>query len=383
MTTSSSGDSTPRPSGEHLRRALSDVASDPSAPPSTVTATSVIAAARSTVERPDELAARRARRTRVLAVLVAASLAGLAAVVIPLALRSTTSTTASTTASNAGSVSAGSDSAGSAGEAFPAPASAAAAGAAGLATSSAAAGGPALDPSRVADQAGRSADVREPSSAAGTDGAGTDAAGALVPSEMAAEAGPAAEDPGQAGQSATAALCWLALPEPVVAAVVAALPPGQFGAPGPLTLACPPTAVAGAELPGVRPGTGLVIRISTAAPAACLSAAADGTWSGAATGSCVARPDGTFVAPSDANPQTVYGYDGTVEVAVGSVDSVGSVGSVGSGPPGAGATGAGPAGISPTGGGTAQGGVDAGVETTGLTASELVAVVQATLRSLR
>ena len=231
---------------------LADLADDPEAPPSAVTAASVLAAARaaeaSGTDLPVDAAAERRlrvvgkegsagpsrRRTGLIALLAAASVAAVAAVVVPLSL-------------NTGSTSTSAD------------------GAREAVSTSSAAGAAAMEAAPVPPAADLSAPAAGPDrtgSAAGSDAAGSDAAG----SEAAGTAG----SPADAGALASAAAtCWPALTPSMAGALSASLPPGAFGEPQPLLQECGADPVAGATLPGTRPGTEQVVRVSKAAAGAC------------------------------------------------------------------------------------------------------------------
>ena len=270
------------PAGTNLARLLTDLANDPAAPPSTVTPSSVIAAARAAVADStvpvvpagdlavrDDLAIKRAgrRRAGLIALVAAASVAGIAAVVIPLSLSGGSSTS---TSADAGRV------------------------AAGPATSA-----PRL-PQDAAALAVPSPEV--PSLAAGqpeADGS-ADAGGA--------DAGGAAD--GSAAAGGAAITCWPVLNDQASAALISALPPGAFGPPTPLIAACGRDPVGGAVLAGSSPGGVLVVRVSRAAPGECLGFEETAVR-------CAPMNDGAYVATDSAAGQTVFAYGNGYQVEVG------------------------------------------------------------------
>jgi hypothetical protein len=267
---------------------LADLADDPEAPPSTVTASSVIAAARAEQSdagnRPTDVASRRRlrlvggdaagasrRRTGLIALVAAASVAAIAAVVIPLSLN-----TGSTNTSALGGREAAADS-----QSVTAPTEAA----------------------MQAAPAPSEADLSAPVAPSAADSATT-----------AADAAGAAESRAAGGAPAAAAeSCWPALSSKAAAALTAALPSGAFGEPQPLQQGCGADPVAGATLPGTKPGTELVVRVSEAAVGACART------SGEAVSRCVAAgpADGEYVGTDAAGTETAFAYGGGYEVAVG------------------------------------------------------------------
>ncbi len=289
------------PEAQTLAGLLADLADDPGAPPSTVTAASVIAAARAGQagqgERPAENEPRRGlrvigggaagtprRRTGLIALVAAASVAAVAAVVIPLTLNPGSTTTsaesARETVAAAAQSATGSDEA--AMQAAPAP--------------------PAADLSAPA-----ASDVGSGSADSGS--ANSDAAGSAAGS---AEAQADAAAPG----ATTADSCWPVLDPTAAAALTSALPAGAFGKPQPLLQACGPDPVAGASLSGTSPGTELVVRVSKTAAGACARA------SGEAGSRCVAAgggqsAEGEYVGTDAAGAVTAFAYGGGLEVAVG------------------------------------------------------------------
>lgn len=317
-----------------LGRLLADLADDPDAPPSSVSALSVIAAATSArdgepagasaaspvagaggvpaagaavrpagpsasgagasvgelhVRSVQQDADRRARRRRTMIIggLAAACAVAVAAVVIPIAVSRSSSTT----------------SAGAAADQAPARAESAAAAAAPSAGAETpadeAAGGAA--PAPTIDPANPDANRPPP---------GENALSQTVPVPGAAAptggAGSGAADTG----GGAAASCWPALSEAPSAALVAALPGGAFGAPGPLGLGCPTEPIGGAELAGTAPDTQLVVRVTRAEPGACAQSASE-------TGArCVARGGDQYVS-NDGGNLSVYAYGNGYEVEVG------------------------------------------------------------------
>ena len=327
--------------GADLGRLLTDLADDPDAPPTSVSALSVIAAARSGA-RPAEPAPtaaepmvpagaesagstaagsapptvgelhvltarqdadRRAKRRRTFLIggLAAACAVAVAAIVIPLAVSksaSTTSAGASPDTSQAGAPAQASQ-AGGAAAAAPSAESSAQAGLA--ATDQSQAGGTAaptvnpLNPDENRPPPGESAltqTVPVPGGTAPTN-AHTAAAGGVAPG------------------GAPATSCWPALSDAASAALVAALPQGAFGPPGPLGLGCPADPVAGASLTGTAaPDAQLVVRVTHAEPGACAQSASE-------TGAkCVARGGDQYVS-NDSGNLSVYAYGNGYEVQVG------------------------------------------------------------------
>ncbi|WP_447153662.1 hypothetical protein [Nakamurella sp. GG22] len=298
------------PEAQTLAGLLADLADDPEAPPSTVTAASVIAAARAgqagQSERPADDAPRRGlrvigggaagtprRRTGLIALVAAASVAAVAAVVIPLTLN-----TGATNTSALGGREAAADS-----QSATAPTEAA---------MQAAPAPPAADLSAPAASDVGSGSAHSGSANSGDASSGranSDAAGSAAGS---AEAQPDAAEPG----STTAESCWPALSPTAAAALTSALPAGAFGKPQPLLQDCGADPVAGASLPGTGPGTELVVRVSKAAAGACARA------SGEAVSRCVAAGDGQsaegeYVGTDAAGTVTAFAYGDGFEVAVG------------------------------------------------------------------
>ena len=285
---------------ERLAALLAELADDPDAPPSTVTAASVLAAVHAQAHEA-ETAGRvpapgvsgrttgsggslsggavvdgrkrfRPRRPLVVGVLAAACLAAVAAVVIPLSLRSSETTTSAESALD-------------------------------TAANSAAAAGPAEEVPRqgAADQsapdqsAAGSAVAQAPEAATGQDDA-------AVPSE-----------PTDAGGNAVCA--WSPLSADAAAALTQSLPPGRFGTPGELIAACVAEPVAGARLPDTTGGS-LVVTVVTAKPGACASVASnlDATETGIR---CVSQGSGRYLSTAAGGTQTAYAYAGGLGVAVG------------------------------------------------------------------
>jgi len=300
------------PEEQHLASLLADLADDPDAPPSTVSAASVLAAVRAQapaadaagpvptldVSTPDvstldvsalDVSAgsdgtvvdgrhrfQGRRRAVLVGVLAAACLAAVSAVVIPLSLRS------SDTATSAGSA--------------PDSASAAVAGQAGQVP-----GQSAADQSAAGSAAG-SALVQTPEAASGQ-------ADAALPGEP-----PAPTDAG--GNAASSAGCvWSPLSADAATALTRSLPPGRFAAPGELVTACAAEPVAGARLPDSTGGS-LVVTVVTAKPGACASGSSnlDATEAGIR---CVSQGSGRYLSTDAAGAQTAYAYADGLEVAVG------------------------------------------------------------------
>ncbi len=304
---------------------LTSLADDPGAPPSTVTALSVIAAARaaaaSKADDPiaptdpvaptdpardtfpaaadeqarsaDVVELRPRRRRFALAGLVAAaSLAGISALVISLSVTGGSST--STSADGARAVSA--ETAGSVeSAAAAAPAPPAASSAAPFAADSAAA----PEAAGQADGAGGAKD--NSAAAAGSAAGGSVAGGSATGGSAAAGSGPAGDT--------TAVGCWPGLSDQALTALTGALPPGAFGSPQPLTADCAPAPVGGAVVPGTSPGTALVVRVSAAVPGACLSDTSIGT-------ACVARGADVYQADDESGSPVVFAYGAGKQVVV-------------------------------------------------------------------
>ncbi len=368
--------------GEQLSRMLTELADDPDAPPSTVSASSVLAAVRAAtvdgsiedaagepdgdvpgtalVVRPravvatppvqgssevavpagahhrrhldDDLAERRATRRRrgLIGLIAAAAVAAVAAVVIPLAVSRESSTTA---ADSAVSVAAG----GTApeggtpqtGAERPAP-------------------GPdaiteivPIESTPAARAPGESAPAESPP--------GEGAPGAIAPGEG-EPGGSAAGDAGTiaTGDAGTPAAqvpaepsCWPALSDQAAAALTGALPAGSFGAPGPLNIDCVADPVAGALLTA-PPTRVLMVQVTKADPGSCARSA------GEAAVLCVPRSDGAYVSTNGGGMATAFAYGNGYQVQVGAPNAPGTA--------------------APTG--------------TGLTADQLVAAAQAVLGTL-
>ncbi len=323
--------------GAALGRLLTDLADDPDAPPTSVSALSVIAAAKSGAPSADappaadgagattalpairpaaepavpagsppatvgELhvlsaaqdAERRAKRRRTgwIAGLAAACAVGVAAIVIPLAVSNSGSTTSAGAARDT-SAAAAQSAATQAGDAAAAvPTAGSAEGAPGAADQGQ--GGEA--PSVTVDPSNPDANRPPP---------GQDALTQTVPVP-----GGTAPTEGPAAGGGVTASCWPALPDAASAALVGALPAGAFGAPGLLGLGCPADPVAGASLTGTTPDTQLVVRVTHAEPGACAQSASE-------TGArCVARGGDQYVS-NDAGNLSVYAYGNGYEVEVG------------------------------------------------------------------
>ena len=297
--------------GERLASLLADLADDPDAPPSTVTAESVLAAVRAqalsadaaapvsgadVASRTDGSAGSRsdgevsgggvsgggvvdgrkrfqARRALLVGVLAAACLAAVAAVVVPLSLRSSETVTSAESALDT-----------------------------------------AAESNAVAGQAGEV----PLQSAADLSAAGSSAAQAPEAAGGQADAAlPSAPAPAEAGGSAAGSpVCtWSPLSADAAAALTQSLPPGRFGAPGDLIAACAAAPVAGALLPDSTGGS-LVITVSNAKPGACSSGSSnlDVTETGIR---CVSQGSGRYLSTDAGGGQTAYTYANGLEVAVG------------------------------------------------------------------
>ena len=302
--------------GERLASLLADLADDPDAPPSTVTAESVLAAVRAQALSADaaapvsgaDVASRtegsagsrsdgevsdggasgggvsgggavdgrkrfQARRALLVGVLAAACLAAVAAVVVPLSLRSSETVTSAESALDT-----------------------------------------AAESNAVAGQAGEV----PLQSAADLSAAGSSAAQAPEAAGGQADAAlPSAPTPAEAGGSAAGSpVCtWSPLSADAAAALTQSLPPGRFGAPGELIAACAAAPVAGALLPDSTGGS-LVITVSNAKPGACSSGSSnlDVTETGIR---CVSQGSGRYLSTDAGGGQTAYTYANGLEVAVG------------------------------------------------------------------
>lgn len=332
------------PDGVGLGRLLTDLVDDPDAPPSPVSALSVIAAAKASAGQgaspaADRLPAvppsrapavprsggpaaapavgaaagtvgelhvlsvhqdadRRAkrRRTMIFGGLAAACAVAIAAVVIPIAVSNSSSTTSAGAAADQSAARA--ESGGPEATASAAASAAASAGPEAPADQDAggAAAAPGIDPSNP--------DANRPPP-------GESALNELVP----VPGGTAPTDGGTApvdgaGGGGPAASCWPALSDTAASALVGSLPAGSFGAPGLLGLGCPAEPVGGAQLAGTAPDTQLVVRVTRAEPGACAQSASE-------TGArCVARGGDQYVA-NDSGNLSVYAYGNGYEVEVG------------------------------------------------------------------
>ena len=317
--------------GERLASLLADLADDPDAPPSTVTAESVLAAVRAQALSADaaapvsgaDVASRtegsagsrsdgevsdgevsgggasggglsdggasgggvvdgrkrfQARRALLVGVLAAACLAAVAAVVVPLSLRSSETVTSAESALDTAA-----DSNAEAGQAGEAPRQSA------------------------ADQSAADLSAAGSSAAQAPEAAGGQADAALPSAPAPAEAG---------GSAAGSPVCtWSPLSADAAAALTQSLPPGRFGAPGELIAACAAAPVAGALLPDSTGGS-LVITVSNAKPGACSSGSSnlDVTETGIR---CVSQGSGRYLSTDAGGGQTAYTYANGLEVAVG------------------------------------------------------------------
>ncbi|MET0864688.1 MAG: hypothetical protein ABWZ98_10175 [Nakamurella sp.] len=306
----------PDRAAEQLTRMLADLADDPDAPASTVTARSVLEAARAAGQPAIESAAGSVRagaapsrqssgeagsspvvdlqqfgagasaartkasrrRTALLSLASAAAVAAVAAVVIPMAISGNSGTTSANSAREA--------------PVAAAPSTAAA----GSAQQSAAAGSAA---------AGAADANAAPELATGTEAdrpTGASAPAAVVPTGSGGPAGPLSA----AGDS-----CWPPLPDAAAVALTAVLPAGSFSPPTPLTADCGTNPVAGATLVGTAPGTALEVRVSEAAAGRCA------VGGGGDAVSCVPSGGGVYLGDSPAGSPTVYVYGNGIEVVVG------------------------------------------------------------------
>jgi len=302
---------------ERLAALLAELADDPDAPPSTVTAASVLAAVHAQAHEA-ETAGRvpapgvsgrttgsggalsggavsggalsggtvvdgrkrfQPRRPLVVGVLAAACLAAVAAVVIPLSLRSSETTTSTESALHTTA-----NSAAAAGPAEEVPRQ-------GAANQSPA------DQSAADQSAAGSAVAQAPEAADGQDDA-------ALPSEPTA--------PTDAGGNEVCA--WSPLSADAAAALTQSLTPGRFGTPGELIAACAAEPVAGARLPDTTGGS-LVVTVVTAKPGACASGSSnlDDTETGTR---CVSQGSGRYLSTDAGGTQTAYAYAGGLEVAV-------------------------------------------------------------------
>lgn len=293
----------PDPEDAWLTALLTELADDPQAPPSTVSPLSVIAAAKRSAADPSPPSSdssvdpadgavdrgsadpaapgrdgvgestvvelRTRRRRRVLAGLVAAAcLFGVGAVVVPLALNSSPSVTSSSSA----------------------------------------------DANRLAEATAESAvaapDVAgPPNGAAAAESEVAAAQGSVAPEAGGDQEGPGFADsaPSDSGLTEDGALggCWPLLEDAAVTGLTAVLPANAFGRQVPLSDACDPAAVAGAVLGGVRPETGLVVRVTVAEPGACTVSAG-----------CL-PVDGGYLAIDASGSQVAFVYGNGYQVAVG------------------------------------------------------------------
>jgi hypothetical protein len=309
--------------GEQLTRLLTDLADDPDAPASTITARTVLEAARAAAtggtdqrDRPGavpqvaaagaepasvgdmHLLAVRAeaartkaarRRTALFSLAAAAAVAAVAAIVIPL-VNSGNSTTTSANSAQDGALAAAS----AAEQSVP-----------GAPAESAAAGG-AADAGTAPSAGTGAAAGAAPEVAPGTDGErpppGDRAVTSLVPTG--APANPQPTD-------GVAQSCWPPLPAAAEAALMATLPAGAFQAPAPLTAACGPDPVAGAAVTGTAPGTALEVRVSKADSGRCARGDSE------AGVRCVQRAEGVYLATDSGGSSTAYVYGNGEEVTVG------------------------------------------------------------------
>jgi hypothetical protein len=322
--------------GAALGHLLTDLADDPDAPPSAVSPLSVIAAAKGgdreggptsalpavpppsavssstsvsttasqpaaqasvgelhvlTARQDAERRARR-RRTTLIAGLAAACGVGVAAIVIPLTLSSSGGTTSAD--APAAATSAASALAEGGGPAAAAPQS----------DTEAEAGAGGADQGEARTTPSATIDPSDPDANRPAPGEGALTETLPVPGE-----GVAPTD-GSAPGGGVATSCWPALSEASSAALVGALPPDSFGAPGLLGLGCPAEPVAGASLTGTTPDTQLVVRVTRAEPGACAQSSSE-TGAG-----CVARGGDQYVSNDEGN-LSVYAYGNGYQVEVG------------------------------------------------------------------
>jgi len=285
----------PRDPGEQrLASLLAELADDPDAPASTVTAESVLAAVRAQsgtaaagVVVVDGRKRFRGRRGVVVGLLAAACVAAVAAVVIPLSLRSSETTTSAESASATDQGSAQSRNASS--EVFAAQSATA----------------PQQSAADLSAPAAGSMAAVAPGVASGQSDAG-------LPGEP-----PAPTEPEVS--TSVAGCAWSPLSTASASALTASLaqsfPAGRFGAPGPLIAPCPAEPIAGARLPDATGGS-LVVTVITAQPGACASGSSttDVTESGVR---CVSQGSGRYLSTDTGGEQTAYAYGGGLEVAVG------------------------------------------------------------------
>jgi hypothetical protein len=293
---------------ERVAQLFADLADDPAAPPSSVTAQSVIAAAKAASAasaddhtaqpdgpgpadaptRPADVIEFRPRRRRfaVAGLVAAASLAGISALVISLSVTGGSSTSTSADGARAASA----ESAGS----FESAAESAAA---------------AVQPPAAALPSELSAAAPQADSDADAAAGGAQDNSAAAAQSGATQSGAAQFGAGGSGQELAAAGCWPELSDRALSALTAALPAGAFGPAMPLTADCRPAAVGGAILPGTAPGTVLVVRVSAAVPGACVSDTSLGT-------ACVARGDDVYLASDESGSPVVYAYGNGDQVVV-------------------------------------------------------------------
>jgi len=294
------------PDERRVAALLSDLADDPDAPPTAVSAASVLAAVHAKASAADTAGPVPAldvsvgatgpvgdgrkrfqgrRRMVLVGVLAAACVGAVAAVVIPLALRPSATTTSAESALNSAQVSSRERTAAAA-QGGQAPDQSAADQSA--ADQSAAASGPvaAQPPEVYSGQADAALPTETPASAA----AGGNAAG-------------------------SAACAWSPLSAEAATALTQSLPPGRFAAPGELIAGCPAEPVAGARLLDVTGGS-LVVTVVNAPVGGCAS----GSTPSAATEAgirCVPQGPGLYLATEPTGLQTAYAYANGREVAVG------------------------------------------------------------------
>ncbi|MEP6563404.1 MAG: hypothetical protein ABJD68_20275, partial [Nakamurella sp.] len=243
------------------------------------------------------------RRTALFSLAAIAAVAAVAAVVIPITISGNQSTTSANSARDAAPAAA----------AGPAAPQSAAGGAAELPTD-AAQNPAAQNPAAQSAPAAGGADGAAPGLGTGTGTQaerpppGENAVTGLIPPDV-----PVGPQPTDTASDS----CWPALAEPAIAALTAALPAGAFAAPAPLSAACGPDPVAGAELSGTAPGTSLEVRVSKAESGRCARGDSE------AGVRCVPRGAGVYVVTDSGGSSTAYAYGNGDEVAVGPSSSGG------------------------------------------------------------
>ena len=289
------------PDERRVAALLSDLADDPDAPPTAVSAASVLAAVHAKASAADTAGPVPAldvsvgatgpvgdgrkrfqgrRRMVLVGVLAAACVGAVAAVVIPLALRPSATTTSAESALNSAQVSSRER------------------------TAAAAQGGQAPDQSAADQSAAASGPV-----AAQPPEVYSGQADAALPTETPASAA-------AGGNAAGSAACaWSPLSAEAATALTQSLPPGRFAAPGELIAGCPAEPVAGARLLDVTGGS-LMVTVVNAPVGGCASGSALSAATEAGT-RCVPQGPGLYLATEPTGLQTAYAYANGREVAVG------------------------------------------------------------------